>query len=442
MTSTYGCGSAQNDAGSDDAPSIDGQGPYPNIKGGEVKGDKNFALLINNYSKGTGDKGWAAFWWPYTGNGIASGVYGGGSIHGGGGASPAGKYDAARGGTTQAQQWEVKNHGAGVPKVQGWWGHCNGWCASSSLLPEPREGVKVNGIEFGVADLKALLAEAGMSVDADFYGNRVDPWTSFDERRWEDTVPDQYFLVLTNYMGKAGRTVLIDRFTGDQIWNQPLAGYRFDYPTPADYLGCTGGICKINVRSTIWWYNDSGVPATVVTPKFNWQDETTDANGQYVGDGIIQHRDMVMEMWLDGPVTFGSDGKITSSGDVVVTHDGDFFAGGAWKMGYHNVDGNPDYMWIPYAYIKPEPTDDYANPNIDIEWIKDHLLVPGGKDDPTVHPGPIATAPPATPSPSPSPSEHHTPGPGPTSAPVPIPFPTHTSHPDPIPFPAPQPTHH
>src|SRR4051812_10404959 len=86
------CGTAPDDtaATEDSAGSFNGDGPYPNIKGGEVKGDKNFATLINKYAQGTGDKGWAAFWWPYTSNGIASGAYGGGSSHGGGGQSPAG----------------------------------------------------------------------------------------------------------------------------------------------------------------------------------------------------------------------------------------------------------------------------------------------------------------------------------------------------------------
>jgi hypothetical protein len=426
-----GCAPAKEDATDDSLAAIDGQSPYPNIRGGDVKGDKNFAELINKYPEGKAKTpAWAAFWWPYTGNGIASGAYGGGSSHGGG-YSPAGKYDAARGGRTNSQSWEIQNHGSRVPKVQGWWGHCNGWCAASALLPEPVQGVKVNGIEFGVADIKGLLAEAGMSVSADFFGNRVDAWNSYDQRRWEDTVPDQYFLVLTNFMGKLQSTVLIDRYTGDQIWNQPLAGYRIKYPTKDDYLGCTGNVCKVNIQSTIWWYNDSGVPATVITPEFKWQDELDPASGAEV----VQHRDLSMEVWLDGPVEFGSDGKITKSGDVIVTRDGDFFAGGAWKMGSMNVDANPDYMWVPYSFIKPDPTDDYANPSIDIDWIKAHLLVPGGADDTSVHPSPIATAP----SPLPSPSDHptHSPGPDPwpTSTSIPIPFPTHTTHPVPQPFP-------
>lgn len=425
-----GCSPAKEELTDDELSGmLDGNGPYPNIRGGDVKGDKNFATLINKYAQAKGDRGWAGFFWPYVNNGIASGTFGGGAASGGGGHSPAGKYDAARGDKNgSSQRWEVKNHGAGVPKVQGWWGHCNGWCASSSMLAEPRESVKVNGIQFTVADLKGILSEVGMSVTADFFGNRVDPWAN-EEKRWEDTVPDQFFLVLTNYMGKAGRTVLIDRFTGHEVWNQPLAGYKFRYPKPSDELGCSNGICKLNVEATLWWYNDSGVPAGVITPEFNWQDEMVPGGGAFA----IEHRDMMMELWLDGPIVWGADGKIASSGDVVVTHEGEFYAGGAWKMGQYNPNGNPDYMWVPYSFVKPDPNDDYGNPYIDVDWVKAHLLVPGGKDDPTFTPVPVETAPTPRPSASPSSSPRPTPTSTSTSTPTPWPFPTSTSTPMPIP---------
>jgi hypothetical protein len=107
-------------------------------------------------------------------------------------------------------------------------------------------------------------------------------------------------------------------------------------------------------------------------------------------------------------------------------------------MGAYNVDANPDYMWVPYSIVKPDANDDYANPHIDIEWIKAHLLVPGGADDPSAHPSPIDTAPSPRPSPSSSPSS--TPTSFPTS--IPIPFPTHTTTPHPIPVPHPNPTGH
>src|SRR5690606_5481053 len=103
------------------------------------------------------------YWWPYVSQGIAS------TRHGG---SPAGKYDAARGGTTEAQAWELKFHGSRVPRVEGWWGHCNGWCVAAALYPEPRKPVTVNGVTFDVADVKALLAEVGGFANADFFGER------------------------------------------------------------------------------------------------------------------------------------------------------------------------------------------------------------------------------------------------------------------------------
>jgi hypothetical protein len=405
----------------DESEEVDGVYPYRNVQGGEVRGETNFATLINSYTEGKPSPApWAAFWWPYTANGIASGKYGSGSD----GNSPAGKYDAARGRRTNAQAWEIKNHGAGVPKVQGWWGHCNGWCASSALYAEPREPVKVNGITFNVADLKGLLAEAGMSASADFFGNRLDPWTREYQKAYDDTAADQYFLVLTNFMGKLKHSVLIDRFTGSEVWNQPLAGYRIKYPKKEDYLGCVSGVCKINLSSTIWWYNDSGVPADVLTPEFKFEDAIDPRSGA----AVIEHRDLELEVWVDAPIEFGADGKITKSGNVIVTRDGEYFVGGAWKNGALNgADGHPDYMWVPYSLVKPPEDDDYANPNVDIEWIKDHLLVPGGRDDTSVTPGPIESPPPPRPSPSAGPT-------GGPSNPAPIPFPTFTPRPTPRPL--------
>ena len=105
--------------------------PYPNFKGGDTDGEKNFAKLINNFAVGRIEPTpWAGYWWPYTDNGIATGKYGSGK-------SPAGKYDAARGGQTRAQSWEAQYHGSAVKGVQQWWGHCNGWCVAAALFPEP-----------------------------------------------------------------------------------------------------------------------------------------------------------------------------------------------------------------------------------------------------------------------------------------------------------------
>ncbi|MGZ3699051.1 MAG: hypothetical protein ACXWP5_13060, partial [Bdellovibrionota bacterium] len=103
-------------------------------------------------------------------------------------------------------------------------------------------------------------------------------------------------------------------------------------------------------------------------------------------------------------------------------------------------DGWPDYMWVPYSMIaSSDQEQDYINPYIDINWIKAHLLVPGGLDDPNSHPTNLPTVPPASPGPWPTdwPTSGPTTHPTWTSQPVPIP----TPHPHP-PLPGPMPTHH
>jgi hypothetical protein len=262
--------------------------------------------------------------------------------------------------------------------------------------------VTVNGVTFGIGDIKGLLTEAGMAANADFYGDRIDVDDPNNPKYW-DTIADQYFLVLTNYVGKMKQPVLIDRYTGSQVWNQPLAGYKLEYPKPSDYLGASPeapNVYRVLVTSTIWWLDD-GVPPDVQTPPFDFENS----------DGAIyQSRELKMEVWVDAPIVFDSNGKIRSSGNVVVKREGEHLVGGAWRLGEgFFTDAWPDYMWVPYAISMPtDPEQDYVNPEVDLEWIKAHLLVPGGADDPSVTPVPIAPAPVPRPS-------------------IPWPFPTSTS---------------
>jgi hypothetical protein len=434
--------------GSDDSDSGGGQddgavgtafAPWSNHPGIETQGSNNFAFLINNYAEGRpAHDPWDSTYWPYTSNGIANPSYSGGQ------GTPAGKYDAAHGNTTQAQDWEAKNHGKDVKGVQGWWGHCNGWSATASLYSEPPESMKVNGIDFTRGDIKGLLTEAGMLASADYIGEKVDPLGGDDPNspNFQDVAPDQYFLLLTNYMGAKKFGVNIDRFTGNEIWNQPLAGYRIQYPTPADYLGqdpAHPNIYRLNLTSTLWWADDSFDPDSE-TPAFNWQG-SPEAN-----DGNFPSRRLYAEIWLDGPVVFDSNGKITSSGNVVVARhpNGVNFVGGTWyddrTVPYQGMDHtHPDFMWVPYSLMDardPElnnPSDPDANPFIDYSWIVGHF-VNGAPDDPGVHPSPIPSVPSTHPSshpsqapnPFPFPSFRPTPVPAPHPAPVPAPRPTHT----------------
>jgi hypothetical protein len=257
----------------------------------------------------------------------------------------------------------------------------------------------VNGIRFDVADIKGLLSEAGMLASADYFGERVDPWDRDYARKFADTVPNQFFLVLTHYMGRNGRTVLIDRHTGGEVWNQPLAGYRFQTPKPEDYLGPAPGapnVYRIKATGTIWWMEDNVAPGAL-SPVFDFRDGP-----------MITARTLRMELWLDAPVQFDSQGRLVSSGDVVVARENGLVAGGQW-LGPQTTQGHPDYMWVPYSILNPDPNDPDPDSNIhvDIGWLRRHIL--GRTDDNSVKPVPVSAAPPVRPS--------ETPTPGPTPAP-------------------------
>ena len=205
-----------------------------------------------------------------------------------------------------------------------------------------------------------------MEASADYFGDRVDSFDRNASRKWDDPVPNQYFLVLMNYMGINRRTVLIDRHTGPQVWNQPLAGYRFEQPKPQDYLGAdpsAPNVYRIRMTSPLWWMEDN-VPPGALSPEFNFQTNS-----------MIKSRTLSMELWLDGPVEFNTAGKIIKSGDIVIARDGEFLVGGRW-MGGNTTQGHPDYMWVPYSILKPDPQSEvkHANVYIDIDWIRRHIL--------------------------------------------------------------------
>lgn len=364
----------------------------PGSEGRLTTTERNFAILINNYASANAPTTpWVGSWWPYTSNGVAEKTDGN--------LSPVGKYDAARGsctGEASAQAWEIRHHGSRAPNIRSWSGHCNGWSVAAALFPEPRTPKVVNGVGFTPAEQKGIVSEAAMLAHADMYGNRVYEWDSGTtrERKLDDVTPNVMFLVLTNYSGKNREPVLLDQDTDSAVWNQPLAGYRYTYPKPEDVIPHDGSnIHKVKLGVTIWWARDYTKDLGRPTPDFNMNEPDPE---------FFESRDLTMELWLDGPIVFGADGKVTSSGNIVVTRDGEFLIGGAWTNGNY-ARTNPDYMWVPFSLINmadPEnqrfdPLQDDSNPKVDAVWVVEHILQ--GVDDPSLTPCKPEPAPNPTP---------------------------------------------
>ncbi len=315
-------------------------GPYPEPgPDGEIRGLNNFATLIERYSQGkVARTPWAGYWWPYLGGGIEFAVA---------------KYDAAVS-SSGAAAWERANHGPEVPGVDDWWGHCNGWAAAATLYAEPRSDRSAGGVPFTISDQKALLSEIAMEIYGDFFGRRAEG-TGTPEFR--DVYPNQFFLVLTNYVG-AGVPLIIDRYTGFQVWNQPLAGYRIEPIRPADSLGpdpSAPNVHRVLTTMTIWWARND-VPGDHVTEPFAFADGPS-----------FESRTLRAEIWLDAPPVFDGEGRLTRSGNVVLGRQGESVIGGAWRTGDLPAQNSyPDYLWVARS---PAPSSGFTNPRVDIGWV-------------------------------------------------------------------------
>lgn len=321
--------------------------PYPPVQpeqpGVAVTGDANFFNLISKYSQGqVNPTPWAGYWWPFSQNGTASADA---------------KYESVAG-PSGAVSWEMANHGPNVPGIQDWWGHCNGWSAAAVLHPEPRADLTQGSVTFSVGDQKALLSEIAMEVDGDFFGHRVTDPNDFTSLTYQDVFPDQFFLVLTNIVG-SGRPLIIDRYTGVQVWNQPMVGYQIQPVTPSDYLGAdptAPDVYRVMITLQIWWASD-GVPGDYITEPFDFADTTS-----------FQSRVLTGEVWLDAPPQFDASGKLVASGNVILTSQNSYVLGGQWHNGVvEGVESHPDYMWIP---MSEKPSSGYSNPNVDIATVK------------------------------------------------------------------------
>jgi hypothetical protein len=120
-----------------------------------------------------------------------------------------------------------------------WWGICHAWAPASILLPEPKQAVTYNGVEFKVNDIKALLTLVHDRTESRFVSLRCNLDDSANAIVYDkygrptggsssckDTNPGTFHVLMTNYLGKQGESFVYDRTFDDEVWNQPLRGYR------------------------------------------------------------------------------------------------------------------------------------------------------------------------------------------------------------------------
>jgi hypothetical protein len=120
-----------------------------------------------------------------------------------------------------------------------WWGICHAWAPAAILNAEPKYPVTMNGVTFKVNDIKALLSLVYDQTTTKFVSLRCDQSSSNNEITYDsygrptggsaecrDTNPGTFHLLMTNYLGILKQSFVYDRTWDDEVWNQPLRGYR------------------------------------------------------------------------------------------------------------------------------------------------------------------------------------------------------------------------
>lgn len=304
-----------------------------------------------------------------------------------------------------AFEYEVLNHGTAQFGIASWYGHCNAWSAAAVLEPEPRLETTVDGIPFTHGDVKAYLTEVYMELQSSFYGSRNEDHDTEEGRKgvdFHDVTPAAFHILFADLIGKRDKGFVIDRFTGSEVWNQPVRAYRakaeplyetvdgvavplkrtvkytqYSSSTPRELDRGEQEVYPVLVTTTIHWVTD-GLPHETLTRTDiddTLDDETFRSAFEVreMWDDQIEIRTLTYELWLDKPMT-----------DATARIIGD----GAWDHGA--ISGftqlQPDFIWVPLANVNN--TRDYENEFFDYKLIVERLL-PGTlapADDPEVAP--------------------------------------------------------
>jgi len=153
---------------------------------------------------------------------------------------------------------EVVNQGVGKLDADFWWGICHGWAAAAVLFKEPVKNVVHNGVTFRPGDIKGFLSVAGTDIDlapGGWVGTRYDGPSSGDAAL-QDVTPRQYHNFMAKFLG-AGKGVVVDRYTGAEVWNQPTD--RFETTCAAGGAGCAAGEQAQTCRTAFTWAEDHNV---------------------------------------------------------------------------------------------------------------------------------------------------------------------------------------
>lgn len=165
--------------------------------------------------------------------------------------SPAEKYDLVMGDSSYSLTRYAWRTGQALQEkmgsVPGWMGICHGWAGASHMqIPVTKQPVQVtaaNGtsVTFFPQDVKALnsMLWANSSPRVRFAGRRCNvpspPRNAYGriiDKGCFDVNPATWHLGIVNQLGQNKRSVVMDATYDVEVWNHPVASYRFRYFNP------------------------------------------------------------------------------------------------------------------------------------------------------------------------------------------------------------------
>jgi subtilisin-like proprotein convertase family protein len=232
--------------------------------------------------------------------------------------------------------------------IETWWGLCHAWVPAAILEPEPGRTVTVNGVEFTVSDIKALMITMYDRSSAHMLGSRCnDQEVERDDQgralnsACRDTNPGSFHVVITNMLGKMKRAFAEDRTMGYQVWNQPIMGYQILKEEEFTEEQVMEKLDHADKKFHDVFDSPEAVAWRYVKMDVDYLSESSaNEDGPLVGNinsyTKTDHYEYILELDKDNNIV-----------------------GGEWIN--YSVDTHPDFLWLPIRAYGGNPHMTYAN---------------------------------------------------------------------------------
>lgn len=188
--------------------------------------------------------------------------------------SPSEKYDIYMGRYDYPLKEEVK--GIATPSARWWAGLCDGWSTAALQYAEPMavDATNPDGIvvPFAASDIKGLMSYAAsqhFQVETRQVGSKCNGvGRIFKSAACADINAGALHVVLANQIGLKKQGFVVERDPGNQIWNQPVYGFKFQKMGSAQ---SRDGSYGVRVQATLFYADELEKPEwlpVVGTDKF------------------------------------------------------------------------------------------------------------------------------------------------------------------------------